>query len=141
MEQKIKHIIGRREFVSLPAFDLEKIEAKTDTGAYTSSIHCDKITVEGNRVKCIFLDESHPCYTGKEYSFEILKKVVVKSSNGQEENRVMIDSEIIILGLHYKIKLTVTDRSSMKYPVLIGRKFLKDKFLVDVTQIHQNELK
>lgn len=141
MESKEKHIIGRREFVSLPALDLENIEAKIDTGAYTSSIHCENITVNGDRVTCIFLDTTHPNYTGEEHSFDIIKKVVVKSSNGQEENRVMIHSEIIILGLLYKIKLTLTDRSSMKYPLLIGRKFLKDKFLVDVNQIHQKALK
>ena len=58
----------------------------------------------------------------------------VKSSNGQIEERFFIDTDIILSGENYPIRLSITDRSSMKWPVLIGRKFLKQhKFLVDVT--------
>lgn len=137
--QREIHIIGRREYVALPGLALEKIEAKVDTGAYTSSIHCESIEIDGDRVHCVFLDPSHPSYTGKKLTFEILKKVTVRSSNGMEENRVMIGSEIVVLGRLYRIKLTLTDRSNMNFPLLLGRKFLKNKFLVDVNRIHQNE--
>lgn len=139
METNEAHIIGRREYVSFPPLHLKDIEAKIDTGAYTSSIHCDSIELKGNKVSCVFLDPSHPNYTGKAYEFEIYKKVTVRSSNGMEELRVMIRTEVVLLGRLYLIKMTLTDRSNMNYPILLGRKFLKrNKFLVDVTRIHQS---
>ncbi len=138
MEQKQKHIIGRREIISLPALHLQNLEAKIDTGAYTSSIHCDSIEVNGSKVTCIFLDEAHPDYTGIAHELPILKKVIVRSSNGMEEERIMVASEIQLLGQTYPIQLTLTNRSNMNYPLLLGRKFLKGKFIVDVTLIHQS---
>lgn len=132
------NIIGRREFVSFPELNLHGIEAKIDTGAYTSSIHCDSIEVVDSKVRCVFLDETHPNYTGIAEEFDIVKQVNVRSSNGMEEMRIMIRSHITILGETYKILLTLTNRSNMNYPILLGRKFLHGKFLVDVTRIHQS---
>ena len=137
VEQKNIPILGRREFVDFPALGLQKIEAKIDTGAYTSSIHCESIRVEGERVSCVFLDPTHPQYTGKAATFDIFKSVIVRSSNGQEEERIMIRTFVSVLGKEYEIRLTLTDRSNMNYPILIGRRFLRNKFLVDVTLIHQ----
>ncbi|MCR9172587.1 MAG: RimK/LysX family protein [bacterium] len=138
MEQQEYTVIGRREWVNFTDLNLSKIEAKIDTGAYTSSIHCHHIAVDGDRVTCIFLDPSHSQYTGEELTFEIFKSVKVRSSNGQEEFRYMIRTQIEILGTHYPIRLTLTDRSNMNYPILIGRRFLRNKFLVDVNRIHQS---
>jgi hypothetical protein len=138
MEQKDYTIIGRREWVNFADFNLSGIEAKIDTGAYTSSIHCHQIQADGNRVKCVFLDPEHEKYTGEELTFNIFKSVKVRSSNGQEEERYMIKTFIEVLGKNYPIRLTLTDRSNMNYPILIGRRFLRGKFLVDVTQIHQS---
>ncbi len=140
---KVKHqeriIIGRREWVSFADLNLSNIEAKIDTGAYTSSIHCHQISVNGDTVSCVFLDPEHPNYTGETLSFEIFKSVKVRSSNGQEEERYMIKTIIEVLGEKHPIRLTLTDRSNMNYPILLGRRFLRKKFLVDVTQIHQSE--
>jgi len=132
-----KAIIGRREYVSFSHLGLHKIEAKIDTGAYTSSIHCASIDVDGDLVHCVFLDPDHPLYTGEKHTFEIFKSVIVRSSNGQEENRIMIQTTVELLGNEYPIRLTLTDRSNMNYPILLGRRFLRQKFLVDVTLIHQ----
>lgn len=123
--------------IFLPSFKLKELEAKIDTGAYTSSIHCCLIEVNDKTVTCIFLDEDHPNYTGKKHTFPILKSVIVKSSNGMEEERIMIATEIVVLGRLYRIQLTLTNRSNMNYPLLLGRKFLKGKFIVDVTRVHQ----
>lgn len=141
MRPKEQRLIGRREFVSLPGLSLQKIEAKIDTGAYTSSIHCESIEIHGDEVTCVFLDPDHEQYTGVKHTYKIIKRVTVRSSNGMEEDRVMIGSEIVILGRLYRIKLTLTDRSNMNFPLLLGRKFLKGNFLVDVTLIHQTEAK
>ncbi|HET8837809.1 MAG TPA: RimK/LysX family protein, partial [Flavobacteriaceae bacterium] len=55
----------------------------------------------------------------------------VKSSNGITQKRYEIRSTIQIFGKIYKISLTLSDRKEMRYPVLIGRKFLSNKFIVD----------
>lgn len=137
MDQKKHPVIGRLEMVAFPKLALSAIEAKIDTGAYTTSIHCQSIEIDGDRVSCIFLDPDHPDYSGKTYSFDIVKMTKVRSSNGHVENRVIISTEINVLGETYPIRLNLTDRSIMKYPVLIGRRFLRKKFLVDVTRKHQ----
>lgn len=133
-------IIGRTEYIDFPELSLENIDSKIDTGAYTSSIHCHSITTEGDFVTCIFLDPSHPNYTGASLTFKIKKRVNVRSSNGQDEERIMIKTKVIVFGVTYKIRLTLSNRSNMRYPVLLGRHFLKKKFLVDVTRKNQSEV-
>ncbi len=57
----------------------------------------------------------------------------VKSSNGTIQERIFIKTVIEIAGKAYKAKLSLTDRAEMKYPMLIGRTYLKGRFLVDVS--------
>lgn len=116
-----------------PELEITSVKVKTDTGAYTSSIHCSSIIKQDDQhVSCIFLDPSYPQYTGKAFQFRILKEVMVKSSNGYAERRFMIRTKIQLLGNEYDIDLTLTHRNDMKYGALIGRKFLHRKFIVDV---------
>jgi hypothetical protein len=58
----------------------------------------------------------------------------VKSSNGSVEQRIAIKTEIILFGNTYPIELTLTERADMKNPVLLGRKFLSKKFLIDTSR-------
>ena len=63
---------------------------------------------------------------------DILKKV--KSSNGIIQLRASIQVVVSFFGKNYKTVISLTDRSDMKYPMLIGRKFLTNRFLVDVSK-------
>ncbi len=128
-----KRLIGRKEIASLPELKLNNIMVKIDTGAYTSSIHCHKFHEENNQLYCFFLDPSFPEYKDEPIVFNSYHKKNVKSSNGQIENRFKIASHIYILGKLYKIDLTITNREEMKYPLLLGRRFLHRKFIVDVS--------
>lgn len=114
------------------------IEVKIDSGAYTSSFHCHKIekTVQNGKevVKCNFLDPGHPQYHEKEFCFETFRKRNVKSSNGLVEERYSVVTEITLFRKKYSIELTLTDRDEMKTPVLLGRKFLSRKFVIDTTK-------
>ncbi|MEO8935157.1 MAG: RimK/LysX family protein [Xanthomarina sp.] len=127
-----KQIIGRVDKIDFPKLNLYNIDAKIDTGAYTSSIHCSEIIVEGDKLKCTFYSKGHPNFNGKQIVFDSYTKTNVKSSNGLKENRFKIKSEVIFFGKTYKINLTLSTRDDMKFPVLIGRQFLNKKFLVDV---------
>lgn len=129
-----KKIIGRIDKADFPSLDLFDIDIKIDTGAYTSSIHCHQVIVEDNVLKCLFYDKGHPHYNGKEIIFNTYKTAKVKSSNGLVQKRYKVKTTVILFNKKYSIYLTLSTRSDMKYPVLIGRKFLLKKFIVDVDQ-------
>lgn len=127
-----KQTLGRTDKIDFPKLNLFEIDAKIDTGAYTSAIHCSQIIEENNTLKCTFYSKGHPNFSGKEIIFDNYSQTDVKSSNGFKENRFKIKSEVIFFGKTYKINLTLSTRDDMKFPVLIGRQFLSKKFLVDV---------
>ncbi|SOE21629.1 Uncharacterized conserved protein [Spirosomataceae bacterium TFI 002] len=124
-------IIGRKEIVELPQLQLGEIVAKIDTGAYTSSIHCVESKVEEGVLKCLFVDENDQKTS---LSFDHFKIRLVKSSNGISESRYSIHTNIRIGSELLDIELTLSDRSEMRHPILLGRKFLRKRFLVDVSQ-------
>ncbi len=128
-------IIGREDVADFPHLNLEGIEVKTDSGAYTSSFHCHDIEiihVDGQeKLKCLFLDPQHQKYHDKEFIFDTFSLKKVKSSNGQLEERFSISTEIKLFGQIFPIELTLTERGAMKFPVLLGRKFLSKRFVVD----------
>jgi len=130
----LKNHIGRIDKADFPLLGLNDIEIKIDTGAYTSSMHCKNMKVEDNYLKCNFLDEEHPNYHEKEIVFDEYDVKVVKSSNGQSEARYRIQTEIILFGKKHNIYLTLSDREEMRFPVLLGRKFLSKKYIVDINK-------
>lgn len=132
-EKKLK-IIGRHEKASLPEIGLQNIVVKTDTGAYTSSLHCQKAVPKGEKLICEFLNPHDDEDSVKTVTFAAFKKRKVKSSNGQTEERYSISTKVKLGAEVYPIELTLTDRHEMKYPMLLGRKFLNKKFVVDVSQ-------
>ncbi len=126
-------ILGAFESVEFPEFNMS-VKAKIDTGAYTGALHCTRITEsttpEGQLLR--FSPFDHP-----ETAIETADFVVrhVKSSNGERQTRYFINTEIFIQGVTYPIILSLADRSEMKWPVLIGRRFLRqNNFLVDVNK-------
>lgn len=128
--------IGRKDRIDLPELGLKNIEAKIDTGAYGSALHCHKIEIvsrEGKQVLSFkVLDPDHPEYEDLTYFFEKFNQKTVRSSSGEEELRYTIKTKVIIFNQSYKLVFSLTNRKRMKYPVLLGRNFLKKGFLVDV---------
>lgn len=133
---KIK-IIGRREFVDFPLLEISKVEAKIDTGAYTCAIHCNNILLkhEGDKQILTFqlLDD-------RVYRFEEYSRKKIKNSFGEMEERYIIKTLITIGNKKIKTTISLSDRENMRYPVLIGRRLLKGKFIVDVNLIYTNGL-
>jgi hypothetical protein len=128
------YIIGRIEKIDIPLFEIKDLEVKIDTGAYTSSIDCYKISQEGKLLKFKVLDDEHPLFTNNWYVFENWKTTKVTSSNGQEEERYLINLDIKFGDEVVETEFTLSNRSKMKYPVLIGRKTIPKGWLVDVHQ-------
>ncbi|MDN3664740.1 ATP-dependent zinc protease [Algibacter miyuki] len=127
-----KKILGRHDVVDFPKLGLFNIDVKMDTGAYTSAIHCSDIIEENDTLRCIFNSHSHENFGKTEIVFDQFWRTNVKSSNGNKENRYKVKSDVVFFGKTYRINLTLSTRSDMKFPVLIGRQFLKQKFMVDV---------
>ena len=131
-------IIGRKDCADFPDLRLKNIKVKVDTGAYTSSIHCHHIKVykyKGKRkLKFFILDPDHPKFHEKQLVFEKFDQKLVKNSFGETELRFVINSTIKLFKKRIKLELSLTDRGSMRYPVLLGRKVLENRFLVDVSK-------
>lgn len=129
-------IIGRRDRIDLPELGYSNIKAKVDTGAYGSALHCNHIEViqkEGRDVLTFeLLDPGYPQYREKKCYFESFTDKLVKNSSGETEHRYSIRTDAVIFGKQITTEFSLTDRSEMKYPVLLGRKFLRKRFLVDV---------
>lgn len=130
--------IGRKEFVDFPELNLQNIEAKIDTGAYGIAMHSHHIetreTKDGEVLHFKLLDPDHPEY--EEHLFEVkdFRVKSVKSSAGIAEKRYTFKTFIRVFGKKYKAEVSLTNRKEMKIPVLIGRKFLRKKFVVDVSK-------
>lgn len=133
---KIK-LIGRREFVSFPLLEINKVEAKIDTGAYTCAIHCNKIVLETKGEKQIL---TFQLLDDKIYRFEEFTRKKIKNSFGEMEERYIIKTLIVMGRKKVKTTISLSDRENMRYPVLIGRRLLKGKFIIDVNLIYTNGL-
>ena len=127
---KTSKLIGRREMALLLEIGTKPLPCKIDTGAFTSSLHCDKIEKINDKIICTFyfFDEQ------KSVIFAPLRKSMIKSSTGHAEERYIIKTKIRLGKDIFDIELSLANRSKMKYPILLGRKFLNKKFLVDVSK-------
>lgn len=129
--EKSKLIIGRLERANLPDFELENQVVKIDTGAYTSSIHIFSVREVDDRLEVQFKEEN-----ATKIYFTEWKTKNVKSSNGVADRRYTISGHIEIGGIVYKTPFTLTNRGGMRYPILIGRKLLSRKFIVDSSKVN-----
>lgn len=130
-----KKIIGRKEFISIVDLNLHNIKAKIDTGADSNSLHCDEISVDDdNFVYFKILDEKNKFITQETIKMPLYKMKKIRSSNGEVQYRPSIKAIVDFGGKRYKTVISLGNRSDMKYQMLIGKKFLSGRFLVDVEQ-------
>jgi hypothetical protein len=130
-------VIGRIDIADFEEFELEEIKLKVDTGAYTSSIHThdiQEVELDGEKyIEFKLLDPSHPLYQDRVFRTRDFKQKKVKSSFGNVEERYVIETTITIFDKVYPIQLSLSERGNMKYPILMGRRFLNKKFIVDTS--------
>jgi hypothetical protein len=138
--KKIKPVltIGRTETIDFPALQLYGITAKIDTGAYTTALHCHNISIkkiDNKDTLCFYLlDPSHPDYHEQELVFEKYEERDIKNSFGDLERRYVIKTPIRLCNRTIRATISLTNRGNMKFPVLIGRRLLVKKFIVDVSK-------
>lgn len=134
---KGKKIIGRTEIIDLPELGLYNIEAKTDTGAETSVLHCEQMEVVKRKGHLYIIGHIRPNLESEQVlklTFPVHRERTVKSSFGQSEIRYIFLTKVRMFNELYDIKLSFRDHSAMSYPMLLGRNFITGKFLVDVSK-------
>lgn len=131
---KTKKTIGRTDKVDLPDLGIVEANAKIDTGAYTSSIHCKKITISEGVLSFQLPSKVEGKSVVKRFQTRDYYQKSIKSSNGESQKRYIIKTRIVLFGKSYLAEFSLSDRSQMKNPILLGRKLLKDRFLVDVSK-------
>jgi hypothetical protein len=128
-------VIGWREWVALPEIGIEKIKAKVDTGARSSALHAYHVEYfDRDGVKFVRF-RVHPIQRRTKETvvaeaplFEMRK---IKSSNGHVSLRPVILTPIRLLDQTWKIELTLTNRESMGFRMLLGRESIRNHMLVD----------
>jgi len=133
MARSGKVVIGRVEHIALPGLGIGRVQAKIDTGAYRSALHYQRVrkrTVDGTALLAVTFQMG-----GKRRTklFKRFKRVTVKSSTGQTTRRYLISTRVRLDGHVVRTQFTLFDRSDMKHQVLLGRKFLRGRFVVDVS--------
>jgi len=144
MAQKSPTIIGRAEKIELRDFNLAEIPAKVDTGADTSAIWASSISEQEDGLHFVLFGPESPYYTGKEQLFTKPDYSLTRVANsfGQKELRYKVKLRITVKDRLVRATFTLSDRSEKTYPILLGRKLLHGKFLVDVTSgnpMHEEE--
>lgn len=126
-----KDIIGRDDTADFPSFGLKGVRVKTDSGAYTSTIHCSKIEETQEGLKIIFLEKDEEGYTGDTMLFKKYERKKVRSSSGEQQERYIVHGTIELFGKKHNTEFTLSSRDLMRYPVLLGRKLLSGNFIID----------
>jgi hypothetical protein len=132
-------VIGWKERISFPDWDLRRVKVKIDTGARTSALGAVYYELrdlpEVGRVAelVLALDRKVP-ERQMRLQVPVLGMVAVRNSSGQCEWRPVIEAKVRIGSLTKVIRLTVTNRSQMRFPVILGRQALAGDFVVDVSR-------
>ena len=127
--------VGFREWVALPGLGIRQMQAKVDTGARTSSLHAEEI----ERVRLAGRDAVrfvvHPRRRTTRHAVQCIADLVdvhvVRSSTGHEEERFVIRTQLTWGGQSWPIDVNLTSRRAMGYRMLVGRRALRGRCVVD----------
>jgi hypothetical protein len=132
-------IIGRKEHVALPEWGIARMRAKVDTGARTSALDVLDFELrksEDGRTHVRFQPALRRKHQGREriIEAEVIGFVIVRNTGGDCEQRPMIQATIRLGPVTQRTRLTLTKRTSLRHRMIIGRRTLRGRFIVDVSK-------
>jgi len=135
IESRSFPVLGWNEWIALPDLNVPRIKCKVDTGARTSALHAFYVEeFEENLVRRVRFG-LHPDQAGTSREIHCTADVIdrrnVTDSGGHTESRIVIQSSIVIGNLTWPIEITLTNRDTMRYRMLLGRAAIEDNFVVD----------
>lgn len=127
--------LGWREWVALPALDIQRIKTKVDTGARTSCLHAFRTEPYTNddgerRVRFWVHTEQINLHSVVECDAAVLDERSVTDSGGHRELRLVIQTDLLIGGASWPIEMTLTNRDSMRFRMLLGRTAMAGRCIV-----------
>jgi hypothetical protein len=127
-------LIGWREWVRLPGLFDDAVKAKIDTGARTSALHAFQVREFSERgvrhVEFVVHPQQQRRQPQRSCVAEVADQRVITSSNGQRERRYVIVTPLQLGSMRWDIELTLTNRDTMSYRMLLGREALKRHCLI-----------
>ena len=127
-------VIGPKTSVTFRPQGVLDVPAKVDTGADSSSIWASDIKEKDGVLTFVLFDPQSPWYNGRKIKTKQYSLRSIKNSFGVTEFRYKVPLNVEFGGKKIRARFTLSDRSNNRYPVLIGRRTLKNRFVVDVSQ-------
>jgi hypothetical protein len=138
MQATSLRIVGWREWVALPELGIRRLKAKVDTGARTSALHAFYVQRFHQDGRDLVRFRIHPRQRSDRQQLECVAAVAderaVTDSGGHTERRLVIHTPILMGQRKWDIEVTLTDRDSMQFRMLLGRSAMRDGVLVDPAQ-------
>lgn len=128
-------LLGWREWVSLPELNIAQLKAKVDTGARSSALHAFAIEPYRKGGQRWVMFAIHPKQKHTQESIEchapIVDRRLVTDSGGHTQRRYVIETQLILGSTLITAEMTLTNRDSMLFRMLLGRTTLNHRFMID----------
>ena len=129
-----KKTVGWREWLALPELGIAHIKAKVDTGARTSALHTFDLHTFRKDDQNFVRFSIHPYQDSSEVivcEHPLFDERWVTDSGGHKEMRPVIETLITVGEESFKAEVTLTNRETMKFRMLLGRTAMRDRLIVD----------